>query len=357
METRTRRRLLSSEGVASSQKKAKTTTVTALKERASCSDAVSIDKGRLLFDLAANDPLVEATLLRRPSKRNRSPYVADVRLRDDDREAIAHVPNLDMGGKCIPGTTLLLKPARTPKGDLVGAHAVSPKYGTPKCEFHTQLVYVDETSWSSTLYTPTWVGAHPSLGEKVAKTWLEEMPLEVFGWSSPIVRLQAQVRNPGGADMRSDFLVVHEDGTERIVEVKTVVDTDYAVEAAPPAGTKCVFTNDVVPYRRTALFPWGAGKQKGPEGEAVVSARAIHHVRELTRLQQRDDIQATILFVVIRGDAVAFRANHEACPSFAKYLKLAQEAGVQVVARSVTWGTDKDRGKCYDGVNLAIEQP
>ena len=42
-----------------------------------------------------------------------------------------------------------------------------------------------------------------------------------------------------------------------------------------------------------------------------------------------EDLRAAVMFVVIREDAVSFRPNHEACPSFARYLREASEAGVQ----------------------------
>lgn len=77
--------------------------------------------------LSLVDDVVHATFLKRPSKRNRSPYVADVRVESKDIEAVAHVPRLDMGGKCVLGATLVLKPARDKKGNLVGNDAVSPK--------------------------------------------------------------------------------------------------------------------------------------------------------------------------------------------------------------------------------------
>jgi hypothetical protein len=49
----------------------------------------------LLFSLQKDDELVRATFVVRPSKRNKSPYVADILLLEEqDREAIAHVPNL-----------------------------------------------------------------------------------------------------------------------------------------------------------------------------------------------------------------------------------------------------------------------
>ena len=58
---------------------------------------------------------------------------------------IAHCPSLELGGKCIGGSRLLLRAARDRKtGELVGAHAVSAKFGTPRCEFITQLAWVEE---------------------------------------------------------------------------------------------------------------------------------------------------------------------------------------------------------------------
>ena len=51
--------------------------------------------------------------------------------------------------------------------------------------------------------------------------------------------------------------------------------------------------------------------------------RAIHHVRELTRIatgellgENQIPYKATILFGITRSDAEYFRPNHEACPSF-----------------------------------------
>jgi DNA-binding sugar fermentation-stimulating protein len=90
-----------------------------------------------------------------------------------------------------------------------------------------------------------------------------------------------------------------------------------------------------------------------------VSARAIKHVRELTKLVKSKETKyaATILFVVIRDDAKAFRPNREACPSFARYLKEAQSAGVQLLAKQVCWHVEDNIGKCYEGDLLDIDWP
>jgi DNA-binding sugar fermentation-stimulating protein len=302
------------------------------------------------------DDIVIGEIVCRPSKRNKSPYVADVLLMDENRQAIVHVPNLDMGGKSIPGAKLLVKPARDPKGNLVGPNAVNPKYGTPKCEFHAQLLRVEEDG-----YEPTWVGAHPNLGERITEQLIErhllcpELP--------KVASYEREVRNICGTNMRADFVVKFANPRirPRIVEVKTVVDTDYEPSKIPP-NLKCRFVSTKTPYKRTAIFPWGSSNQKGPDGEKVVSARAIKHVQELTqiaqgKLHEGQQYDATVLFIIIRKDAKAFRPNHEACPSFSKYLKQAQQAGVQILAKQVQWGEGDDIGKCMDGPLLDIEWP
>ena len=98
-------------------------------------------------------------------------------------------------------------------------------------------------------------------------------------------------------------------------------------------------------YSRSAIFPWGRSAQIGPEGEKVVSARAIKHVRELMAIVKGERVEAdggklaaAVLFIVVRSDAERFRPNAEACPSFARYIREAHDAGVLVLSHRVRWG-------------------
>lgn len=310
------------------------------------------DRGRTV--LLTLDGLIPATLVARPSQRNRSPYVADVWVPSLEREALCHVPNLDMGGKCVPGAKLWIKPACDSRtGRPVGPNAVGGKYGTPKCEFIVQLLCVDESPYSLQYYPPTLVGAHPSLGERIARIWLERNLIVSL---LPVANVQAQVTM---GSSRFDFVVTHTDGSQRVVEVKTVVDADYSINAPPPVSSplKCRYLSSTIPYERTAIFPWGTSKQKGPDGESVVSARAIHHIQQLTAMVQKHIppskneplYHATLLFVVVRGDVTRFRPNADACPSFVKHLQVARDAGVHIVAKRVHWGdTEDDIGVCYN---------
>jgi DNA-binding sugar fermentation-stimulating protein len=386
-----------------------------------------------MLDLGRGN-LVRATMVCRPSKRNRSPYVADVRLDGDGREAIAHVPCLDMGGKCVKGAKLLLKVARDRKGVPVGASALG-KYGTPKCEFITQLLWNEEREREGAPPEPerrakkkkkkkanatkrhktardihynTWVVAHPSLGEKIAESIVAA---GLLGGALPKVEsFQREVRNICGANMRTDFVLSHEDGTRSVMEVKTVVDTDVSKSTArarlaehddavrreeeehlrrqhqqqePPLdvdpstkGNKTkmkkfksklkrpiLFPSALSsPYVRAGIFPWGSCKQVGPDGEKVVSARAIKHVDELAKIARGDikdendeALGAAVLFVVGRQDAALFRPNVDGCASFARHLAAAKDAGVRVLAHRVVWGDGDDIGKAFWGGELPVE--
>ena len=288
-----------------------------------------------------------------------------------------------LAGKCVNGASLLLKIATDRKGNPVGASALG-KYGTPKCEFITQLLWNDEQDYS------TWVVAHPSLGEKIAEsiTAYNLLPNEM----QPVVSFEREVRNICGSDMRTDFVLTHANGSRSVMEVKTVVDTDVSKEDArlklahhrETVRMECgerkeeqtttkkkkkkkikdpvLFVSNTDPYRRAGIFPWGTCKQKGPDGEKVVSARAIKHVDELRKIsagelmeEKNERLGAAVMFVVGRKDVEYFRANSEGCSSFAKHLKSAKDEGVHVMAHRVEWGEGNDIGKAYWGGALGVE--
>ena len=289
-----------------------------------------------LFTLGEQHALVEAEVLRRPSARNRSPYVADIRVAG--REAICHVPSLDLGGKCVAGSRILVKPALDTKGNLVGPDAVNPKYGTPKCEFHCQLAKLPGGGW---------VGAHPSLGERAAVALLQRSPVLGDVWTGDRAKaeIRREVTGPRGQDMRADFVI---GGSEKecVLEVKTVVDAscDTGVGAEEEESSTVA-----------GLFPWGKQNQKGPDGEKVVSARAIKHVDALAAIAKEGVASAAVLFVCARGDCGSFRPHAARCPSFAAHLKDAKKAGVTLVARRIRWDVRDGVAHALDGGAIPVD--
>lgn len=315
----------------------------------------SASQGEQLLDLGRD--LLEAELVQRPSKRNKSPWVADVRLKGG-RVALAHVPALDMGGLCVTGSKLLLKLAVDGKGRPIGSKAVGA-YGTPKCEFILQLVYVNEPE--NKHMGGCWCAAHPSLGEKLAAALVEKNLIREL---PKVDRLRKEVTGVAGTDMRADFLLEHAGNKATAIEVKTVLNTDYN-PATPPDRKECVyFPQRSTAYRRAAIFPWGRVSQVGPQGEQVVSARAIKHIDELAAIARGDrkdkggvKISAMLLFMVVRPDAVSMRVNDESCPSFAKHVQVAEAAGVRILAHKVCWGKGRDLGKAFWVGPLPVNVP
>jgi len=192
-----------------------------------------VDSGQTKSSLlGSEDPLVslgtlwQGRILQRPSKHIKSPYVADVKLDPEfgGAEVIAHAPMLDLGGLIKPGTIVRMTESK-PGGKT--SHAV-------------QLVRVDEVECGDGGFT--WVGAHPSLGNKVAKQLLErglisEAGLGTEAGSRPVdIRSEVTMPKTKGTEeetVRADFVV-----GDAVVEVKSCVCADYQKDSAPPSSKK-----------------------------------------------------------------------------------------------------------------------
>jgi hypothetical protein len=223
---------------------------------AKASDAAKADESALL-DLG---PLEEGVLVCRPSSRNRSPYVGDVRLVSGPNEGttcVTHLPNLDSGGKCRPGVRLLCRRQPGVGPDTVG------KFGTPKCELVCQLLRCEEPENAP---GGVWVSAHPAIGEKLTQALMQrgafddrlfmrvgkspakkkenvvddgspfdQPPVSVSPVSSQVCR-RREVSESASGSFRPDFSVEHPDGSVTVVETKQVVDTDYDAATAARAA-------------------------------------------------------------------------------------------------------------------------
>jgi hypothetical protein len=131
------------------------------------------------------------------------------------------------------------------------------------------------------------------------------------------------------------------------------------------------------PYVRAGIFPWGARRQKGPDGEPVVSRRAVDHLRELSVIARGEvthvedttknsstgtkkptnETRAAVVLMAGRHDVFSIRANGAACPSFAKHVLSATSSGVLFMGHKVRWGEGLDLGKAFDAGPVPIEAP
>ena len=267
----------------------------------------------------------------------RSPYVADVQL-EDGSVAMAHAPGMELGGVCVAGARVLL--SRNASG------------GATKTAFAIQLVASEGC----------WIGAHPSLGNRLAAAALRRGLLAAA--LGPHVSARAEATH---GRMRVDFELADAAGGRTRVEVKNVVCSDYAKgsKAPRPKGYELVYSaHQGDDYRRAAIFPVGKIGQKLEDGTRVVSERAIKHVTELAALSAHSDgavkarihvrqyrraieiltmcafpahAQAAVLFVVNRGDCHSVSVRRSSCAALAAAAARAAAGGVAFHAFRVRW--------------------
>lgn len=168
-----------------------------------------------------NDFNMLGTVISRPSKVCKSPYVADVRL-EDGREVLAHAPSLGCGGLCDRGAAVHLR-------------LVTSKVCTHSIEASCQ--------------EDIFVGVNPKDSETFLHDCLLHSRIQRLCGFTRIERETTHLKS------RFDFSGMDEQGRPFVLEVKSV-----------PLGEGT-----------TAYFP--SHSKKG-----LVSPRALKHIQELTLL-------------------------------------------------------------------------
>lgn len=201
---------------------------------------------------------IHATLIRRYRR-----FLADVEL-DDRRIVVAHCPNPGrIPAVCIPGgrVRLLARP-----GNKLGFR------------------------WIQSLTPHGWANIDTLLANAQLKTYFRSNTLP--NWQ-PIIDVRSEVTF---GDSRFDFVLTHEDGSQRIVEAKTVSWYDTESDRL--------------------LFP------DSP------SVRAVKHLQNLTRLAKSGE-QCTVLYVISYPVIGTVQPATHIDPDYAKAVKTAKKAGVE----------------------------
>jgi DNA-binding sugar fermentation-stimulating protein len=227
--------------------------------------------------------LVLGQIVKRPSKHIKSPYVADVKLGEE--EILGHAPALGCCGLSDAGATILMSPS-----------------ASEKCS-HTIYFSVHKDQI---------VGIHPKLAEKLAESALTNNCL------TSLQNIKSYRRETKIDDSRFDFTGVDANNIPFIMEVKNVSLTGIGIQS------------------RVAIFPVGNRKKsKDP-----ISPRAIKHTRALTLLRKdKENIRCIMCYVIQRTDVDAFQAS-DLDPEYKESVRLAHEAGVEIITMVVEWNCD-----------------
>ncbi|GBG26320.1 Hypothetical Protein FCC1311_025412 [Hondaea fermentalgiana] len=326
--------------------------------------------------------MVSGRVLARPSKRVRTPYVADVQLLDGTDSVVqAHSPSLGCAGMVSPGRIVEMTEVAATSST---SSSSSAKKTPPRKTSHSVCLCHDapRVGGLGGMQGPV-VGALPALAENFVLKALEE------GWFAEFAPGYTVTKQKTYGGSRVDFVLNYEGEGEKkeeknkqdaaksdvtqgatsprktLIEVKNVVCADYLPGENPistgmegelePRLASCLQDTQTGALLRAAVFPHGGTRKPKIK---VLSSRAIKHVHELTQLHLsrrlgEENLDSAMIFVVNRSDCERFRPAHESCPLFARVLYEASLAGVRLLAYTVDW--DLASGCAYLGHRIPVE--
>ena len=262
------------------------------------------------------DNLVEGTIVKRPSKLVKSPYVADVVI--NDAEILAHTAALGCCGLCEAGATILLAPMKknTKKPD-------SEKTESTKCLYSVQLSIINDKN------NEIVIGVYPKLAELLVENCLTKNYLTILQKIRKYKR-ETAIFVENKVDSRFDFSGIDNNNIPFIMEVKNVPLADYEDITAKDRKNKCY---DDRPYdSKVAYFPDGYRKKSSDP----VSPRALKHIRELTLIKKESITRCIMCYVIQRTDVNRFQPSI-IDPEYRQAVKEAIEAGVEIITLVIKW--------------------
>lgn len=273
-------------------------------------------------------PLIEGTIIKRPSKHIKSPYVADVLIYDNEvqKEIIAHSASLGCGGLAEETANVLLSILPTKGGD-----------DNKKCTHRICLSIVSDSEHPG---CEAVVGIYPKLAEQLAENALKNGNLSWL--QSHDFKRETVIKIKDKVDSRFDFTGIDENGIPFIMEIKNVPIANYEETPfmkKPKNSKKASFTPDYSNYSFTskvAYFPEGYRKKITD----TVSPRALKHVKELTIIKNESNpekpMRCILCFVIQRNDVDRFQTcSYD--PEYKEAVKVAHNSGVEIMAISVKW--------------------
>jgi len=291
--------------------------------------------------------LIEGTVIQRPSKHIKSPYVADVLLCENgvEREILAHSASLGCGGMAEIGAQVLMEliPLKQGKSN-----------DDKKCSHRICLSVVKDA------YHPgeeCVVGIYPKLAENLAEAALKGNFLS-FLQNIKSYKRETVIKIKDKVDSRFDFSGIDESGVPFIMEIKNVPIANYEeIPQMKKTNSKAKKTEVVSDYSfrsfcsKLAYFPEGYRKKSTD----TISPRALKHIQELTLIKNEctpdKPIRTILCFVIQRDDVERFQPS-TMDPEYRKAVQVAHNSGVEIIAMVVKW--DKNGNATFVRDDLPI---
>jgi DNA-binding sugar fermentation-stimulating protein len=260
--------------------------------------------------------LVEGSIIKRPSKLIKTPYVADVLPLNESSEILAHTAALGCCGLADTGATILMTSMPIPKS----------KNNKQKCQYRIYLSVLTEKN------SEIIVGIHPKLAEDLTENALKLNYLSKLQ-NVKTFRRETTIFVEGKVDSRFDFSGIDKNGIPFIMEVKNVPLADYEDITAKDRKKKCYDDRDV--NSKVAYFPDGYRKKS----TEPISPRALKHIQELTLIKKESITRCIMCYVIQRPDVFCFQPSI-IDPWYRQAIKEGIEAGVEIITLVVSWNRE-----------------
>ena len=272
----------------------------------------------LLVDLKE---VCRGEIVNRPSKKCKTPYVADVRIEMDEepeQEILGHSPSLGCCGLADKGANVLM------------TKTSNPTSGSTKksvCSYRIDLAIYKEDDKEII------IGINPKMGETIAEEALKQNCIAC------LQHVKSYTREVKIMNSRFDFAGIDANGTPFVLEIKNVPLADY-VDVPKKDRTRCLAQLEHKNfYEKIAYFPDGYRKNSTD----VVSPRALKHIQELEEIVKSGKVRAILCFVIQRNDVKQFQtSNIDLIYNEAVYK--ASQSGVEIITIQVEW---TNQGRCY----------
>ena len=263
------------------------------------------------------DNLSEGSVVKRPSKFIKSPYVADILMSDSLETILGHTASLGCCGLADAGATILMSPTPSNKNKK---KKVDDKL---HCEYRVYLSVLLERGQEIV------VGIHPKLAENLAEAALKGNLLSKLQ-NIKRYRREAAIYVEGKVDSRFDFAGIDCNDIPFIMEVKNVPLADYEDITAKDRKGKCY--DDKPVGSKVAYFPDGYRKKTADP----VSPRALKHIRELTLIKRESKTRCIMCYVIQRTDVDRFQPSIIDL-EYREAVKNAIDAGVEIITLLIRW--------------------
>ena len=286
------------------------------------------------------DDLIEGTIIKRPSKIIKSPYVADIiptSLDSDNQneEILGHTASLGCCGLADAGASILMS--------KIHSKVIKKTKDTKekaKCSYRVYLsCFIDKERNQQTI-----VGIHPKLAEDLTEQALTKNYLSKLQNIKSYKR-ETVIYVEDKVDSRFDFSGIDENGLPFIMEVKNVPLADFEDITAVERKKRNYEDRDF--GSKVAYFPDGYRKKSTD----TVSPRALKHIRELTLIKKESKTRCIMCYVIQRTDVERFTIS-VIDPEYREAVRVAIENGVEIITMVIEWTRDGEAYFVKDDLTL-----